>query len=154
VKFTRLFYLISAMSLLIGVVVMFAVNLPLGALVIAIDLVSLGTVYVLFFKTIIRNERLAVVGKPARARIVSVRNTGITVNDDLRQVDFTLEVYPEDGEPYEAKTRALVHFERLPSLKPGSFIPVLIDPANPLEVAVVDLDEEEDGAPAATPPHE
>ena len=37
-----MFYLIAAASILIGVIVIFAVDLVLGALVVAFDLVSLG----------------------------------------------------------------------------------------------------------------
>jgi len=151
-KVARLFYAISAMSILVGVIVMFAVNLALGALIVTVELISLGIIYVFFLKAMIKNERLAEVGKPARAKIVSVRNTGITVNDDYRQVDFTLEVQPEGGEPYEVKTRGLVLYERIPSLEPGTLIPVLVDPADPMEVAVADLDEVEMGGAAATPP--
>jgi len=151
-KITRLFYAISAMSILIGFIIMFAVDLALGALVIAVELVSLGIAYVIFLKAMIKKERLDEVGKSARARIVSVRNTGITVNDDYRQVDFVLEVFPEGGEPYEAKTRGLVLYERIPSLEPGTFIPVLVDPADPMEVAVADLDEVTSGEAAEASP--
>lgn len=151
-KFSRLFYAVSAMSILIGFIVMFAVDLALGALIVAVELISLGIIYVFFLKVMIKNERLAGAGKPAKARIVSLRNTGITVNDDYRQVDFVLEVQPEDGEAYEVRTRGIVLYERIDSLEPGTLIPVLVDPADPMEVAVADLDEVVGGAAAAIPP--
>jgi hypothetical protein len=103
-------------------------------------------------RVMIKNERLAGAGKPAKARIVSLRNTGITVNDDYRQVDFVLEVQPEDGEAYEVRTRGIVLYERIDSLEPGTLIPVLVDPADPMEVAVADLEETDSAAPATTPP--
>jgi len=128
---TRIFYFIAATSLIAGVVVMFAYDLGTGAIITVIDLAVLGFIYIFFFKSMMKSERLMETGKPARARIVTARYTGTVVNDIYKQYDFTLEVFPEEGEPYEAKTRGLVPIEETASFQPGTMIPVMVDPANP-----------------------
>ncbi len=149
-NFTRLFYAIGGMTLLIGVVVMFAVDLPTGALITAVDLAVLAFVYFFFLKSIMKSERLMETGVPARAKIMSMRDTGTVINDRYLQTDFVLEVYPEKGEPYEAKTRGLVHMMRIPSYQPGLMIPVMVNPSNPQDVAIGSKDEGMEGNTATT----
>jgi len=135
-KVTRLFYIMVAVSLIIGLIVMFAYDLAMGALVTVVDLAVLGFVYFFFFKTLMKNERLMETGVPARARVIEARYTGTVVNDVYKQYDFNLEVFPEKGEPYEARTRGLVPIEDVHLFDPGKMIPVMVNPANPAEVAI------------------
>ncbi|MEW6553489.1 MAG: DUF3592 domain-containing protein [Actinomycetota bacterium] len=137
-KVTRMFYLMVAASLIIGVVVMFAVDLAMGALITVIDLAAMGFVYLFFFRTLMKNERLAETGVPARARVVAARYTGTVVNDVYKQYDFTLEILPEEGEPYEARTRGLVPIEDVHLFDPGRIISVMVNPDNPTDVAIGD----------------
>jgi len=140
-KMSKIFYLIVAVSLVVGVILMFAVDLTIGALVLGCDLLGLFIVYQLVFRTMIKNERLAEIGQTAKAKILSARGTGMTINDVYKQMDLTLEVQPEQGEPYEVKTRGQVHEDRLASFRPGATITVMVDPSNPMEVAIADGEE-------------
>ncbi len=149
-NFTKVFYLICGISLVVGVIVMFAVDLPSGAFVIAIDLAVLALIYFFFFKSMIKNERLVETGVPARARVVTARYTGTVVNDVYKQYDFTLEVFPEGGEPYEAKTRALVPIEDTHSFDPGRMVSVMVNPADPSEVSIGGNEDSELGNLATT----
>jgi len=151
---TRIFYFVAGISLIAGVVVMFAYDLGTGAIITVIDLAVLGFIYLFFFKSMMKSERLMQTGKPARARIVTARYTGTVVNDIYKQYDFTLEVFPEEGEPYEAKTRGLVPIEETASFQPGTMIPVMVDPANPSEVAIGGNEGGELGNLATTTPKE
>src|SRR5689334_19882655 len=91
-----------------------------------------GTLILNYFKA----HKLAKVGALASAKIVNVRQTYQFVNNDPI-VAFTLEVYPPDGQTYEAETQCLVPLIALSSLpKPGERIPVLYDPADPKSVLI------------------
>ena len=151
---TKIFYFVAAMSLIAGVVVMFAYDLTLGAIVTVIDLAVLGFIYLFIFKTLMKSERLMEIGVPARARVVTARYTGSIVNDVYKEYDFALEVFPEEGEPYEARTRGLVPIEETASFQPGMMISVMVDPANPNEVAIGGNENGELGNLATTTPKE
>jgi len=56
-SYSTLFNILVASSLVIGAIVMFVVDLTIGALVVAVDLASLWIVYVLLFRDLIRKER-------------------------------------------------------------------------------------------------
>jgi hypothetical protein len=153
-KFTKLFYLLGASSLVIGVIIMFVYDVAIGALVTVIDLTALAFIYFFFFRTMMKNERLMETGVPARARVVTARYTGTVVNDVYKQYDFTLEVFPEKGEPYEARTRGLVPIEDVHSFDPGRMIPVMVNPANPADLAIGGKEDSELGNLASTTPKE
>ena len=80
-------------------------------------------------------KRIRRVGQAAEAVVLEIRDTGITVNDDP-VVDFRLEVRPVNGAPYEVTTRGLVGRLDVPQVQPGAVLPVAIDPADPLKVAL------------------
>jgi hypothetical protein len=153
-KFTRIFYIMVALSLVIGVIIMFVYDLAAGALITAIDLAVMGFVYLFFFKTLMKNERLVDTGVPARARVVTAKYTGTVVNDVYKQYDFTLEVFPDESEPYEAKARGLVPIEDVHDFDPGKMVPVMVNPANPAEVAIGGSEDSELGNLATTTPME
>lgn len=75
------------------------------------------------------------IGKPTTAKIVRLIDTGTTLNQDP-VVDFVLEVYPRDGEAYEAHSKALVSRLEVPQVQPGTIVPVKVDPQNPARVAL------------------
>ncbi|MDY6794167.1 MAG: hypothetical protein SWK76_02615 [Actinomycetota bacterium] len=117
-KTTRIFYFMTVTSLLAGVVVMFAYDMATGAICTLVILVILGLLYLFVFKTLMKSERLMQTGVPARARVVTARYTGAIINDVYKEYDFTLEVFPEKGEPYETRTRGLVPIEEVSHFKP------------------------------------
>ena len=75
------------------------------------------------------------VGKPASATVVRLVDTGTTINDDP-VVEFVLRVQPPDGDPYEARTRALVSRLDVPAVQPGRVLPVKVDPQQPGRIAI------------------
>lgn len=91
--------------------------------------------YRLFFKSIINTKRLQKTGIPAKATILEVNDTGVTINNSP-QVKLKLEVKNSFGQKYTTQIRALV-----PRLNPGAFRPgmeiaVKVDPKNEMNVAI------------------
>ncbi len=74
-------------------------------------------------------------GISATGTIVRLIDTGTTINDDP-VVEFVVRVVPADGEPYEAKTKALVSRLDVPSIQPGRVVPVKYDPQNRMRIAL------------------
>ena len=62
-------------------------------------------------------------------------DTGTTINQDP-VVEFVLEVHSQEGEVYEARTRALVSRLAVPQVQPGRTVPVAVDPADRRRVAL------------------
>jgi hypothetical protein len=75
------------------------------------------------------------IGTPATAQIVRLIDTGITINNDP-VVEFVLRVNPPDGQPYEARAKALVSRLDIPSVQPGRIVPVKFDSQMPSRVAI------------------
>jgi len=95
---------------------------------------ALGPFVTDYFKA----RRLGKVGVMTSAKVLTVSQTYQYVNNDP-VIAFSLEVYPQQGPTYEAKTRCLVPLISLSSLpKPGDRIPVIYDPGN-LKSVMVDL---------------
>ncbi|MBL7749218.1 MAG: hypothetical protein JNM19_17400 [Chitinophagaceae bacterium] len=91
--------------------------------------------YRLFFKAMINANRLNKVGLPGRARILEVRDTGVTINNSP-QVKLILEVKNSFGQKYTTQCRVLVPRINPGAYMPGMEIPVKIDPKNEMNVAI------------------
>jgi hypothetical protein len=83
-----------------------------------------------------KNRRLLRHGEPARAKILKIWDTGVTVNDNP-QVGLLLVVYAENRDPYQAETRRVVSRLQIPQIQIGASVEVRFDRQNPLEVALV-----------------
>jgi hypothetical protein len=83
-----------------------------------------------------KNRRLLRHGEPARAKILKIWDTGVTVNDNP-QVGLLLAVYPENLDPYQAETKKVISRLQIPQIQKGASVEVRYDPQNPLEVALV-----------------
>jgi hypothetical protein len=79
--------------------------------------------------------RLATVGRPARARIDGMTETGVTVNTSFL-VRFRLTVSPAAGPPYAASCVDLVPRLAIGQFRPGEEIDVMVDPDDPARVTV------------------
>jgi Protein of unknown function (DUF3592) len=88
-----------------------------------------------FFGRELRNYRIQRTGLPARATILDVRSTGIKINEFYPQIELQLEVQPENGEPYQVKTKCLIDQVDIPVYQPGNVIDVTVDRKNPRKVA-------------------
>jgi PDZ domain len=75
------------------------------------------------------------VGVSAQAAILSIGETGLTVNDDP-VITLDVEVRPADRPPYHATIkRLLVSRLEIPQFQPGRVIPVRFDPRDPSRVS-------------------
>jgi hypothetical protein len=75
------------------------------------------------------------VGIPAQAAILSIGETGLTVNDNP-VITLQVEVRPADRAAYEATIkRLLVSRLEIPQFQPGRVIPVRFDPRDPSRVS-------------------
>lgn len=91
--------------------------------------------YRIFFKSLINASRLQKTGLPGTARIVEVRDTGVTINKSPL-VKLILEVKNNFGQRYTAETRTMVSRINPRVLVPGSEVPVKIDPTNEMNVVL------------------
>ncbi|MCP4657743.1 MAG: hypothetical protein GY856_20235 [bacterium] len=80
-------------------------------------------------------QEIRAVGVSAQAKVLEIWDTGVTVNENP-VVGFRLEVYPQDGPPYEAETKALISRLDIPRIQPGAMLPVKFDPEDPQRVAL------------------
>jgi hypothetical protein len=80
-------------------------------------------------------ERLREKGRSARAEILELEDTGMTVNDDP-VLQVSLRVHDGALPPYQVRIKQLVSRLAAPQLTPGSTADVLVDPANPRIVAL------------------
>lgn len=75
------------------------------------------------------------IGTPAQAEILSIGESGLTVNDDP-VITLDVEVRPTDRPPYRATIkRLLVSRLEVPQFQPGRIIPVRFDPNDPTRVS-------------------
>ena len=102
-------------------------------LIAGIILLVFGGMFFLFYKLIFgpmfNNRRLQKTGTPAKARIIEVKDTNVTINNNP-QVKLVVEVRNSFGQKYTATLRTLVSRLNPYVFKPGMEIPVKIDPKN------------------------
>lgn len=82
-----------------------------------------------------RAQEIRKSGRSALARVVKIWDTGMTLNGNP-VVGFRLEVRPEDGEPFEAETKAVIGRLDVPQVQPGAVLPVKYDPGDHARVAL------------------
>jgi len=80
------------------------------------------------------NRKLLSTGKPAKARILSMNDTGTYINRNPL-MHFTLEVQPDDGSSFQAETEKVIR--QFAQLSVGSMVNVRYDP-DTLETAISD----------------
>lgn len=102
-------------------------------------LILFGSVFYLifqvFFKPMINANRLQKTGIPGTARILEVRDTGVTINNNP-QVKLVLEVKNSFGQKYTTQCRVLVSRINPGAYQPGMEVPVKIDPKNEQNVVI------------------
>jgi hypothetical protein len=92
-------------------------------------------IYTMIIAPMIKHRRLTRIGIPAIARILQVRDTGITVNNQP-QVKLIVEVKNSFGQRYEATLRTLVSRINPYVFQPGMEIPVLVDPKDEKQIII------------------
>ncbi|RJP28598.1 MAG: hypothetical protein C4536_11885 [Actinobacteria bacterium] len=146
---------VGTLAVMAGVIVGgIAAGLPAWAIVLICMFfllfdVGIAAVFFLVFRATldpeVKRRALLEKGEPAEATILTVTDTGVTVNEIYPVVKVLLEVRPQGRPPYQTETQMLINRMDIPQIQPGRVVPVKIDPRSPRRVAVVMEDE------AATP---
>lgn len=91
--------------------------------------------YRIFFKPMLNARRLMRIGLPGKAKVLEVRDTGVTINNSP-QVKLIIELKNTFGQKYTTDTRVLVSRLNPWLYTPGMEVPVKIDPANEKNVVI------------------
>jgi len=89
----------------------------------------------LFFKPMINARRLQKTGVPGTAKILEVKDTGVTINNNP-QVKLMLEVKNNLGQKFNTQCRVMVSRINPNMFMPGMEVAVLIDPKNEQNVVI------------------
>jgi hypothetical protein len=96
-------------------------------------------VIVLFVVPLMRRSaqrrQLLATGTRAQARIVSIQETGVRINEQP-EVLFTLDVQPDGRPGFRAQCRATISVLMAPRVQPGMTTTVRYDPQDPTKVAI------------------
>jgi hypothetical protein len=87
------------------------------------------------FRGELRKDRLRVSGLKGTAKVVDVRDTGVTVNNSP-MVNFDLEVTLPGQAPFRTHKRSVISRLSVGALMPGATIPVLADPNKPTSIVL------------------
>ena len=123
---------------LVGAAVAIAVE-PIGGtiFVVVFFAVFLGGMWMGFGPQVRRN-RLIARGRPAQATVLSIGETGMTVQGNYGLAKLRLSVEPPDGgDPYEVTVKTLINRFDIPAYQPGARLDVMVDLADHTRVAVV-----------------
>lgn len=121
---------------LVGMAAVFAVDRVAGLVVSAASVMIIVFCVWFFFGREFRNSRILKSGVEGEATVLGVRSTGVTINEVYPEIELLLEVQPGEGRPYRVKTKCLVDQVDVPGYRPGTVVPVTIDPKNRKRVAV------------------
>ena len=135
-------------GLLVGVGAVVATAGPTGIYIGLGMLVLFGGMFYLFyrifFKPMINASRLQKTGLPGKAKILEVRDTGVTINNHP-QVKLILEVKNQFGQTYTTETRVLVSRINPGIYMAGMELPVKIDPKNTLATIKQEIESASQG---------
>ena len=83
------------------------------------------------------SKRLLKTGLPGKAKILSVQDTRVTLNQNPR-IHLSLEVRPEDRrlQTYTVEIKPVVSRLQVHYFQPGGMLSVRYDPKNPKQVAI------------------
>lgn len=119
-----------------GMVVILVADPWPGVLVVAGAVALAVFCFWFFFHREYRHARILRSGLPARASILEVRSTGVTINEVYPEIELLLEVRPEGSEPYQVRTTCLMDQVDMASFRPGDVIDVTVDAKDKHKVAV------------------
>jgi hypothetical protein len=120
--------IIGGLGGLIGMVVAIMASPVFGSIFTLIFIVIFGGVFwSFFFKPMMVRNKLSKTGVAATARIVSLSDTGVTVNMNP-QIKLLLEVTPPMGAPYQVEMKQVISRLDTASYQPGTILSVIVDP--------------------------
>lgn len=106
----------------------------LGAIAVAV-LLAAGTALTRASRAARLRAALTRAGRPGRAEVLAVSDTGVSINDNPR-VDLRVRVVPDDGgAPFDGHLRVTV--SRLAVPRAGDHLPVRFDPADHSRIILV-----------------
>ncbi len=120
----------------------------MGIVITAISLIFtfaiLGFVFYLVYTKLIKPsqnaKRILQTGHSGKAKVLSLAETGMTVNN-APQVLLTLEVTPDHTRrPYQVQTKQVISIVHIPQFQPGAKLLVRIDQNDPNQVAIAGVD--------------
>jgi len=133
----RIGMIVGVLSAAVGAAVAIAAA-PLegGLLVVVLLGVAIGAFWIALAPQV-RRDRLANTGHSTRATVLSIEETGWTVQENYGLARLRLLVEPPDGgEPYEATVKTLINRFEIPAYQPGARLAVVVDPDDRSKVAV------------------
>jgi hypothetical protein len=105
-------------------------------LLIAAAVVSSGCAIVNKMSGVSEARAIQAIGEPARATVLQVWDTGISVGNDP-VIGLRLRVERPGHSPYDAVIgKSLVSRVHIPQFQPGSHVQVKVDPKDPARVAL------------------
>jgi hypothetical protein len=121
--------------------------MPLILLIVGVSMIPF---YRIFFPMKIKN------GVKTRAKVLEVRDTGVTVNDNP-QVGLKLELRTQEGTTLEVEAKTIVSRLSVSNVQPGVTANVVYDPLKPERLQVESFETEEqapspDGGSEERPP--
>jgi hypothetical protein len=119
-----------------GMAAVIVVDPVVGTVIVALCVALLVFCLWFFFGPEIRRQHLLTRGVAAEAEILSVQETGITVQGNYPMGRFRFLVHPPEGEPYEATAKCLINRFEVPAYQPGTIVQVLIDPRDRKKVTL------------------
>jgi hypothetical protein len=117
--------------------------------------VLIGTAVILLLVGIVlrvaagKKRRIEQSGTPGEAKIISVGQTGMLINNNP-VIEFDFEVTLPGVAPYRTKTRSTVPIIALPRVMPGATVPIKAGPSDQSKI-VVDWSRLSSSTPAAAP---
>ncbi len=118
----------GAIGIIVAIVAVVATKSIAGIIIVVLVVGIMGTTFwKVLFRPMMISNRLAKVGVGATARVMEVKDTGVTVNNSP-QIKLLLEVTPPNGLTYLVETKQLISRLQTSMYQVGSTLPVLIDP--------------------------
>ena len=115
------------------------ISIACGCLITVVTLAGTGfLIYKAFgstFKGMSSNRNVLQTGVSAPAVILSVQDTGVTMNDNP-QARIRLRVIPMSGEPFEAEVTQIIGRFQVAMLVPNASVTVKYDPNDKTKVAI------------------
>jgi len=106
-----------------------------GVIIALAALLNSGCMIVDGVSGISQTRELQKTGQPAKAVILRISDTGMTVNDDP-VVWLELDVHPDAAPVFQARTKCLISRLDVPQFQPGCTIQVRYDPADHTRVGI------------------
>jgi len=116
----RIGMVIGLLAAAVGATVAVAAAGLFGAILVTVLLAVLVGGFWIGLAPQVRRSRLATTGRPVEATILSIEETGWTLQEDCGLARLRLRVEsPSDDEPYEVKVKTLVNRFEIPAYQPG-----------------------------------